>query len=169
MNFKFAVLATALVGWLASGSSQASTLSYDLVLSGGSSQIDGIFSVNGSVPNSGQSGPLQITSLSLNVGGTSYNFASQLFTPVATFNNGALTSIEYVGSADGFKLDLGTVGLNYVFYDFLNTSYSSAGSVLASGIGVSTTPLPSGLPLFLTGLAALGFLGWRKKRMMQAA
>ena len=169
MRFKFALLATALFGWLASGSSQASTLSYDLMLSGGSNQIDGMFSVNGSVPNTGQSGPLQITSLSLNVGGTSYNFASLFFTPVATFNNGALTSIEYLGAADGFKLDLGTQGLNYVFYDFLNSNYSSAGSVSASAVGVSTTPLPSGLPLFLTGLAALGVLGWRKKRMMQAA
>ncbi len=169
MRYKAAALAVALFGLLSSGSSQASTLNYDLVLSSGTSQIDGTFSVDGSVPNSGQSGPLQITSLSLDVGGTPYSFTSLFFTPVATFNNGGLTSIEYLGDADGFKLDLGTLGLNYAFTDFLNPSYSSLGTVSASAVGVSTTPLPSGLPLFITGLVALALLGWRKKRMMQIA
>jgi hypothetical protein len=30
--------------------------------------------------------------------------------------------------------------------------------------GVTTTPLPAALPLFATGLGALGLLGWRSKR-----
>ncbi len=36
---------------------------------------------------------------------------------------------------------------------------------LRSGIGViaSVTPLPTTFPLFVTGLGALGFLGWRRK------
>jgi hypothetical protein len=33
----------------------------------------------------------------------------------------------------------------------------------------STTPLPTALPLFATGLGALGLLGWRRKRKAQAA
>jgi hypothetical protein len=33
----------------------------------------------------------------------------------------------------------------------------------------SATPLPAALPLFATGLGALGLLGWRRKRKMQAA
>ena len=169
MRFKVAALAVALFGLLSSGSSQASTLNYELVLNGGTGQIDGTFSVNGSVPSSGQSGPVQITALNLDVGGTPYSFTSLFFTPVATFSNGALTSIEYLGEANGFKLDLGTAGLNYIFTDFLNPSYSSSGTVSASSVGVSTTPLPSGLPLFITGLVALALLGWRKKRIMQAA
>jgi hypothetical protein len=32
----------------------------------------------------------------------------------------------------------------------------------------STTPLPAALPLFATGLAGLGLLGWRRKRKAQA-
>ena len=33
---------------------------------------------------------------------------------------------------------------------------------------VSTTPLPAALPLFATGLGALGLLGWRRKRKAAA-
>ena len=32
-----------------------------------------------------------------------------------------------------------------------------------------TTPLPAALPLFGTGLGALGLLGWRRKRKAQSA
>ena len=34
---------------------------------------------------------------------------------------------------------------------------------------IGTTPLPAALPLFATGLGALGLLGWRRKRKAQAA
>lgn len=34
---------------------------------------------------------------------------------------------------------------------------------------VSTTPLPAALPLFATGLGAMGLLGWRRKRENTAA
>jgi hypothetical protein len=30
--------------------------------------------------------------------------------------------------------------------------------------GVSDVPLPAALPLFATGLGALGLLGWRRKK-----
>jgi hypothetical protein len=33
----------------------------------------------------------------------------------------------------------------------------------------ATTPVPAALPLFATGLGAMGLLGWRKKRKAQAA
>jgi len=35
--------------------------------------------------------------------------------------------------------------------------------------GTVTTPLPAALPLFATGLGALGLLGWRRKRKAAAA
>jgi hypothetical protein len=41
----------------------------------------------------------------------------------------------------------------------------SGGSVVA----VSAVPLPAALPLFASGLGALGLLGWRRKRKAQAA
>ena len=36
-------------------------------------------------------------------------------------------------------------------------------------INTATTPLPATLPLFASGLGALGLLGWRRKRKAQAA
>ena len=47
------------------------------------------------------------------------------------------------------------------------TAYSNlSGSLIAE---VTTTPLPAALPLFATGLGALGLLGWRRKRKVAAA
>jgi hypothetical protein len=45
----------------------------------------------------------------------------------------------------------------------------SAGSVTGSIVDAPTTPLPAALPLFATGLGALGLLGWRRKRKAFAA
>jgi len=159
MRHKFIALASTLFALLSIASSEASAMTYDLVLSGTSGQLDGTFTVNGSVPNSGQSGPLHITALSLSVSGNSYNFTSELFTPIATFTNGGLTSIEYAGAADGFKLDLGTFGLGYMFIDSVNPGLSSLGTVSASA-----TPLPPSWTLMLLGLAAFGFIAYRRNR-----
>jgi len=56
---------------------------------------------------------------------------------------------------------------------FLNASDESQFQLLFSdGVGNSPlgteTPLPAALPLFATGLGALGLLGWRRKRKAQA-
>ena len=48
-------------------------------------------------------------------------------------------------------------------------TFESAGFVLPSDGLVGPTPLPAALPLFATGLGALGLLGWRRKRKAQAA
>ncbi len=166
MRLKLAVLVSAFCALLLVGSSPASAATYDLMLNSKGGQLDGTFSVNGAVPGSGPS-LLQISSLSLTVGGTAYNFTSQSLS-FATFSNGLLTSIEYLGSAAGFKLDLGTLGLNYIFADALNPGLSSAGSV--SAVAATATPLPPGLPLFMTGLAALLLLArWRSRRGIEAA
>ena len=47
---------------------------------------------------------------------------------------------------------------------FLQT-FNLTGSVQASA---SATPLPAGLPLFASGLGALGLLGWRRKKKATA-
>ena len=49
-----------------------------------------------------------------------------------------------------------------------NKSYYYVDDVSISG-GTSVVPLPSALPLFATGLGALGLLGWRRKKSAIAA
>jgi hypothetical protein len=50
-----------------------------------------------------------------------------------------------------------------------HTSCNSTGDLLSQDIPVSAVPLPAALPLFASGLGALGLLGWRRKRKAQAA
>jgi hypothetical protein len=160
MNFKIAALALALVSGFASSRSEASTYdTYNLTLGG--SSITGQFTIDSS--SSSPSGTIAITALSLNVGGSTPLTA--IGDPTATFNNGTMTAMTYVGTADDYKLDLVDLsgGLAYTLVDLLS------GATMYSGtLSASATPLPSGLPLFISGLVALGFLGWRKKRMMRA-
>jgi hypothetical protein len=50
-----------------------------------------------------------------------------------------------------------------------NEDYADFNNITTTSGSVSTTPLPAALPLFATGLGALGLLGWRRKRKAQAA
>ena len=73
---------------------------------------------------------------------------------------------------EGFTADV--ISSSYESYAFLSTNGtpSSSAGYLISYLGqervgsflVSTTPLPAALPLFASGLGALGLLGWRRKR-----
>ena len=56
---------------------------------------------------------------------------------------------------------------NIVFSFQDNPAYMALDNVSVSA--VSATPLPAALPLFATGLGALGLLGWRRKRKASAA
>jgi hypothetical protein len=67
----------------------------------------------------------------------------------------------------------GTYGANYSFSDISGGStVVTLGRVLLSVTGIgsaaTTAPLPAALPLFATGLGALGLFGWRRKRKAQA-
>ena len=55
---------------------------------------------------------------------------------------------------------------NTASYDPDFTRYFTGGSASAS---TAATPLPAALPLFVTGLGALGLLGWRRKRKASVA
>jgi hypothetical protein len=58
-------------------------------------------------------------------------------------------------------------GTPYKYYDVTSTN----GDALLAGFdaNVSAVPLPAALPLFASGLAGLGLLGWRRKRKAIAA
>jgi hypothetical protein len=52
----------------------------------------------------------------------------------------------------------------------INTTSTGDGNVDNIVLGAATTvPLPAALPLFATGIGALGLLGWRRKRKAAAA
>jgi hypothetical protein len=105
--------------------------------------------------------------------------------PVNTFtdaninqNGGSQTPFDWVlgdgtdltmfnGSTEfqGFSPSGGTVGL--VTY-FGSWGFSGGSSDTVLTLTPVATPLPAALPLFATGLSALGLLGWRRKRKAQA-
>ena len=72
-------------------------------------------------------------------------------------------SFEIVGNSMNFASfnDLST----YPVYDEFVQGYD----VFADAAEVSGVPLPAALPLFASGLGALGLLGWRRKRKNAAA
>ena len=55
--------------------------------------------------------------------------------------------------------------LSPAFWAFGNSTFDSAPTNYTYSLQqVGTVPLPGALPLFVTGLGALGLLGWRRKR-----
>jgi hypothetical protein len=80
----------------------------------------------------------------------------------AVFDDGTLKSISFT---DNFSNDQFTISsdLDYTYH-----VYSPQGTDSGT-ISVSATPLPAALPLFATGLGALGLLVWRRKRNGSAA
>jgi hypothetical protein len=51
---------------------------------------------------------------------------------------------------------------------FTNSSFSPDEYLDDISLNVAPTPLPAALPLFASGLGALGMFGWRRKRKVQA-
>jgi hypothetical protein len=64
----------------------------------------------------------------------------------------------------GFTSDSLIFGFNWLATggETLNTGYTNISA--ATTLPTSETPLPAALPLFATGLGALGLLTWRRKR-----
>jgi hypothetical protein len=103
--------------------------------------------------------------------GTFYNNDNKLFFPMApqfVDSNG----LGIYGNTDGtnFNLFYGSCGDNIVSY-CLVTGGNHPGSLASLSLEVTEvtpTPLPAALPLFASGLGALGLLGWRRKRKAAA-
>jgi hypothetical protein len=96
------------------------------------------------------------------VGGLNSGACCVELTP-STFNDFYLQILNFT-SAPAFNQLGYTIAANGdYFYSAVGTS---GGSV--SVTAVSATPLPAALPLFATGLGAMGLFGWRRKRKSSA-
>jgi hypothetical protein len=164
MNNRFALISLVLA-LVSMSSLQASAMTYDVTLSDAAGHTGtGTFVINGSPSASGTSSFAAgggLTSLNFTFEGYNFSLANAAYyNPSVTFTNGTLSSVTYLGGANGLVLNLGTS---------LSTVAPIPGvdelAVVASP--VAATPLPPGFPLFFTGLAALGFLVWRKKQSLQ--
>ena len=82
--------------------------------------------------------------------------------PVAAFGllAGGSPTVSLALQGPGLGI-LGTTPFNGGGLDFSTITINTSDSV--------TTPLPAALPLFATGLGALGLVGWRRKRKVQLA
>ena len=67
----------------------------------------------------------------------------------------------------GISVGVGTYNLGQTAY-FDDVKYRGGGQVLAYDFEVSVVPLPAALPLYGTGLALMGLVGWRRKRKLAA-
>jgi hypothetical protein len=106
----------------------------------------------------------------ITVVGATEPFTLGTFTGTAPFTvNNVLTPGAGPGGTVGYIADFtfGSAFLDYAFgastvaIDQFNADqeFSAVGA-----LGPSAVPLPAALPLFATGLAGLGLLGWRRKR-----
>jgi len=75
-----------------------------------------------------------------------------------------LAAVADPTTVGGFDLNFNITGA--FAYDNINSNFhwTHDNSVLPEVLIVGTTPLPAALPLFASGLGALGLLGWRRKR-----
>ena len=62
-----------------------------------------------------------------------------------------------------------TTTLAFINGDPATDNSNGLDNVVLNDLGPAAVPLPAALPLFATGLGALGLLGWRRKRKAQAA
>ena len=102
-----------------------------------------------------------------------------------SFNSGSGNFVEHMGTLSPvilqdvtsgttlFEVDLTGTGIgNLAFQNVLFTAYTvllNGNEMVSFNYGALTitpapVPLPAALPLFATGLGALGLLGWRRKR-----
>jgi hypothetical protein len=147
---------------------------------------DGVSTVSGYLDFSSASGTQAATAVyltSVPFGGLSLPFDVLAQTPYASENSFTLNGSNISGTLQWdwegagpddpvWNLLLG--GNNEYNYNGCTACIGGPGeqsveSELVTFTLVTTTPLPAALPLFATGLSAMGLLGWRRKRKNTAA
>jgi hypothetical protein len=75
------------------------------------------------------------------------------------------TFSEAIGTSP-FRFDLATTS-GYIFY--YDNELEDASGTITSTLAPAATPIPAALPLFASGLGAMGLIAGRRKRKAQAA
>ena len=167
---------------LSAVTANAATFTYDLTLtqSFGTQGLFGTgqFVVTGATNSGLFTAPGDLNSLEFNIDG--HVFALGQATggsgQVVLDGIGHLTSIDYSAPAP-ISLWVVLQAASGIVYNYKDdaTGHFSRGLITAvlhpgsADEGLISTPLPAALPLFATGLGALGLLGWRRKRKTAAA
>jgi hypothetical protein len=134
-------------------SSQMDITSWNLIINTGNGPVD----LNG--PGSPATSAVNYTGLALSVVGTGLFFNYDLST--ASFFEIGTTALP---NENVVLEDAGQGGPLLQFNDGVDSQSSSSVSGNIQIGTASTTPLPTALPLFATGLGAMGLFGWRRKR-----
>jgi hypothetical protein len=81
--------------------------------------------------------------------------------------NGAMLAATFLIPNEGVQLNSLVIN-GHLFGGAAGTNFQFVSNAFINQ-PPSAVPLPGALPLFATGLGALGLLGWRRKRKAQAA
>jgi hypothetical protein len=100
--------------------------------------------------------------ITFTVGNTGFNDGGAAGTDLTDLNN-FLASL-LTGTCSG----CGTITAPTFIADVGMPNGGATGTIGFSEVGITATPVPGALPLFLSGLGGLGLLGWRRKRKAQA-
>ena len=127
-------------------------------------QIEGSFSQTFTATQTGTAVLNWVDASRTNSGSPNTYTVSVNGTLVGTYNP---TSSSFLAESSApFSL---TAGNNYMV-TFLGTPPDGADrTAFIDNVSLTTTPLPAALPLFATGLGALGLIGWRRKRKANLA
>ena len=169
--YTFTATATGEIDAYFYGASAADTEVVGLLVNGVSTGVTGLNNHTSSVGDS------------VNLGGVTagdiLTFVDYISSGPTWYSKNALNSdgISHVYSAPypasgalGSAYNLSSLIPAGTFVAFEDTALSSSDldyndvQFVFTNVSTSTTPLPAALPLFATGLGALGLLGWRRKR-----
>jgi hypothetical protein len=121
-----------------------------------------IYQVSFWVGNALRDGSVTSTVDAIINGGNSVAYTNSQSDPVNNYVVWQEFTTTFVASGSSSTLEL----LNG---DPASDSLNGLDNVSVVNEGVSATPIPGALPLFASGLGAMGFFGWRRKRKIPAA
>jgi hypothetical protein len=165
-----AVMVTAFA--LATGAAKADTVQFTVVENVGSGETNTVtFDLPQSpTPSTTTATLFEVTNVhetlvtSSSRGSSAANFTANLF-----FTDSGGTEAAFDASDSTFA-----VSVSGLFFNSVTDPTFKVGTYLGSNgdsltiTDISATPLPAALPLFASGIGALGLLGWRKKRRAAA-